>query len=164
MRLYTAVFVSVVLRTISGVLVPYAPQDTLIISVLRFLRTKLRTIPAVWCVFLSILLQLLCVENQPRKEIAEGLENYCIFSIYYITPAPAAVQLRQDLPGFPGVEVPPIVLRIGTISERGKDCGPIQGVEVSSWPRRRCALGYSCKVLIYSKIGGRLQISSRISF
>ena len=101
-------------------LVRSPPQDTLIISVLRFLRTKLRTIPAVWCVFLSILLQLLCVENQPRKEIAEGLENYCIFSIYYITPAPAAVLLGQDLPGFPGVEVQPIVLRIGTISEGGR--------------------------------------------
>ena len=65
-------------------------------------------------------------------------------------------------PASPGVEVQAVVLRIGTIT--GKDCGPFQGVEVSSWPLRRYALGYSCKVLIYSKIGGRLQISSRISF
>ena len=36
------------------------------------------------------MLQLLCVENQPRKEIAEGLENSCIFCISYITPAPAS--------------------------------------------------------------------------
>lgn len=70
--------------------------------------------------YFRYLLQLLCVENQSRKEIAEGLENYCIFSIYYIAPALAAVQFRQDLPGFPGVEVPPIVLRIGTISEGGR--------------------------------------------
>ena len=80
-------------------LVRSPPQDTLIISVLHFLRTKLRTIQADLVLFSARVVYMFPVENQPWKEILEGLEKYCIFCISYIRQARPAVQLWKDLPG-----------------------------------------------------------------
>ena len=89
-------FQLVILHTIThyfSIIVRPSPQDTLIISQLAFLRTKLRTITAGLVRFCVLVLQMLPVNNQPWEENIKGLEKRCIFYISYTG--------GQDLPGVP---------------------------------------------------------------
>ena len=151
---YTAAAYYALLRNIAGVLVPYAPQDTLIISTLAFLRTKLRTIPAG-------LVRFSCPAPfrppaSPGRLVSRGgagcSRHYCGricrgvevsswagWPVSAVGPSPVEVAALAPAPGQISPNSPTAQARG---CRRGRGRGSLNGcraprVEVSSWARCR---------------------------